>query len=84
MTRRTDMQERTRGELEDTLSRLGVALVLLDAQVTLRVQQAIRRDCRMGDLLSPALEDLSTIGAALVDAKTQLGRVWSEDHEKRS
>lgn len=80
MTRRTDAQEASRADVENALSQVAVAQVLLDTQVTLRIQQALRRDCHLTDLLGPALDQLVVIDAALHTAKTQLGKIWTEEH----
>lgn len=81
MSRLTDRAEAARGELEDALSRLGVAQRLIETQVDLRMRQAIRRDDRMSDLLTPALEHLDQISKAITSAQSQLGMIWKERHD---
>jgi hypothetical protein len=77
----TDQAEAARGELEDALSRLGVAQILIETQVDLRMRQAIRRDDRMSDLLTPALDWLDEISKAIASAQSQLGMIWEERHD---
>ena len=78
MSRMRTTQEDTRGQLEDTMGQLGVAMILLDDQVQLRLQQAIRRDHSLADLLTPALVELADIVAALQTAHSVLGQIWAE------
>lgn len=77
----TDRAEAARGELEDALSRLGVAQILIETQVDLRMRQAIRRDDRMSDLLTPALDQLDEISRAIASAQSQLGMIWEQRHD---
>lgn len=80
MTRLTDRAENERGDLEDTLGQLGVAQILIETQVDLRMRQAIRRDAGLSDLLTPALDHLDQINAAIASAQSQLGMIWKERH----
>lgn len=82
MTRLTDRKEHERGELEDTLGQLGVAQLLIETQIDLRMRQAIRRDDRLCDLLTPALDQLDQISAAIASAQSQLGIIWKERHDR--
>ena len=81
MTRMTSEREDSRGELEDALGQLGVAIILLDDQVQLRLMQAIRRDHSLSDLLSPALDELGDINAAMESARNILGQVWEKNQD---
>ena len=78
MTRMRTSQEDSRGQLEDTMGQLGIAMILVDDQVQLRIAQAIRRDHSLEDLLTPALTDLADINAAMLAAHGLLGKVWAE------
>ena len=80
MTRLTDRAENRRGDLEDTLGQLGVAQLLIETQIDLRMRQAIRRDAALSDLLIPALDHLAEISSALDSAQKQLGQLWTERH----
>jgi hypothetical protein len=71
-------QEDSRGQLEDTMGQLGVAMILLDDQVQLRIAQAIRRDHSLDDLLTPALTELIEINEAMQAAHGILGQIWIE------
>lgn len=82
MTRLTDRAENERGDLEDALGQLGVAKVLIETQIDLRMRQAIRRDDRLSDLLVPALHHLAEITVALESAQSQLGKIWKERHDR--
>lgn len=82
MTRLTDRAENRRGDLEDTLGQLGVAQLLIETQIDLRMRQAIRRDAALSDLLVPALDQLAEISNALESAQKQLGQLWTERHGK--
>lgn len=81
MTRMETTSEDAREYIEDALSRLGVARLLIDTQVNLRIQQAIRRDRFLKDLLEPALEDVSQVDAAVQSALEVIGQVWRERTE---
>lgn len=78
MTRMCTSQEDSRGQLEDTMGQLGIAMILLDDQVQLRIAQAIRRDHSLEELLAPAMSDLADINAALLSAHGMLGQIWAE------
>lgn len=82
MTRLTDRAENERGDLEDALGQLGVAKLLVETQVDLRMRQAIRRDAGLSDLLVPALQHLAEITVALESAQSQLGMIWKERHDR--
>lgn len=78
MTRMNDQVEDRRGVVEDALTNIGTARILIDAQVHLRIEQAIRRDCQLKDLLTPALEQIDQVDNALVKALGVIGDYWKE------
>lgn len=78
MTRMTETCEDQRGVYEDALSRLGVARIRIDTQVKLRIQQAIRRDARLTDLLQPALDEMRHVDDAVSVAQEIIGDVWRD------
>lgn len=80
MTRMTTGREARREQVERALFGLGLAVVLLDDQVRLRVQQAVRRDAELGRLLNPALGELERVEGAMRAAMDVLGQQW-QDHE---
>lgn len=80
MTRMGEASEDKRGSVEDTLSNLGVARVLINAQVLLRIEQAIRRDSQLTDLLSPAIDDIKQIDVAVSGAQSIIGGMWEENN----
>jgi hypothetical protein len=75
-----DCEERREG-IEDALSDLGIARVLIDAQVKLRVGQAIRRDKQLDALLSPVLEEMQRIDHALAMGLAVIGEMWREGND---
>lgn len=81
MTRMMQGCEERREGIEDALSDLGIARVLIDAQVNLRVGQAIRRDKQLAALLSPVLEEMQRIDHALAMGLTVIGEMWREGNE---
>ncbi|HPS41037.1 MAG TPA: hypothetical protein PK040_00435 [Anaerolineaceae bacterium] len=81
MTRMMQTSEQRREGIEDALSDLGIARVLIDAQVNLRVEQAIRRDKQLSGLLSPVLEEIQRIDHALAMGLVVIGEIWKEGNE---
>lgn len=82
MTRMGSVSEDKRGQVEDTLSSLGVARVLIKTQLYLRIEQAIRRDSRLTELLSPVLEDIGQVESAVDGAQSVIGQMWEENNAK--
>lgn len=70
------------GRCEDVLANLGISRVLIDTQVNIRVQQAIKRDRLLRDLLSPIMEDMQQIDAALQSALEYIGDDWKVHSEQ--
>lgn len=76
MTRMTETKEATRAEVENALSAISTAGMLLDLQVRLRITQAIERDGRMSGLLGPSLQVLDRADRAIDLAKNTLSNIW--------
>lgn len=76
MTRMTDDKEATRAEVENALSAISTAGMLLDLQVRLRINQAIERDGHMAGLLGPSLQVLDRADHAIDLAKSTLSNIW--------
>lgn len=76
MTRMTVTKEATRAEVENALSAISTAGMLLDLQVRLRINQAIERDGRMAGLLGPSLQVLDRTDRAIDLAKATLSEIW--------
>ena len=76
MTRMTVTKEATRAEVENALSAISTAGMLLDLQVRLRINQAVQRDGRMAGLLGPSLQELDRAEHAIKLAKTTLSNIW--------
>ena len=76
MTRMTEAKETTRAEVENALSAISTAGMLLDLQVQLRINQAIERDGRMSGLLGPSLQVLDRAERAIGLAKDTLSSIW--------
>lgn len=74
MTRMSNQAEGERGQVEDALASLAKARMLLESQITLRVQQAANRG--QAALLQPALEQIVEVERALYRAQLVLGAVW--------
>ena len=74
MARMSTLAEDERAEIEDAMALLGRAEVLLNAQVRLRLRQAVQRG--HGDLLSPALGQLDDIERAVLHAQALLSKFW--------
>lgn len=81
MTRMVQGAEERREGIEDVLSNLGIARVLIDAQVNLRVNQAIRRDKTLTSLLMPVLEEMERVDHALASALVVIGDMWKDGTE---
>lgn len=76
MTRMTTDKEATRAEVENALSAISTAGMLLDLQVRLRINQAIERDGHMAGLLGPSLQVLDRADHAIGLAKETLSSIW--------
>lgn len=74
--------ESVKGRCEDTLASLGVSRVLIDTQVILRVEQAIKRDRLLRDLLLPVVEQVQQIDAAIQSALEYIGDDWEEHNDR--
>lgn len=83
MTRMTTVAENKRAEVEDALSAISTAGILLDSQVRFRIHQAIDRDPRMTDLLSPALDVLDRTQWAIHLTKSVISGVWRHGERNR-
>ena len=80
MTRMTSQAEQKRAAMENALTSIGTARILIDTQVMLRVRQAMRRDSQLVDLLEPVLAHVDTVDRTLVKALKVIGAEW-ETHE---
>jgi len=76
MTRMTTDKEARRAEVENALSAISTAGMLLDLQVRLRINQAIARDGSMTGLLGPSLGVLDRAERAIGLAKETLSSIW--------
>ena len=76
MTRMTTDKEARRAEVENALSAISTAGMLLDLQVRLRINQAIARDGSMTGLLGPSLHVLDRAERAIGLAKETLSSIW--------
>lgn len=76
MTRMTTDKEARRAEVENALSAISTAGMLLDLQVRLRINQAIERDGHMAGLLGPSLQVLDRADHAIGLAKETLSSIW--------
>ena len=74
--------ECAKGRCEDTLASLGVSRVLIDTQVVLRVEQAIKRDRLLKDLLTPVVEQMQQIDLAILSALSYIGDDWDKHNER--
>ena len=81
MPRMTDCAESNRGTIEDGMGALAGAQLRLSL-VQIRVRQAVERG-GMGDLLGPALEEITVIGSALLLAQQSLASVWTKGDWER-
>ena len=76
MTKMNVEAEDRREDLENIIADLGVSRVLIDTQIILRVEQAIKRDAYLTDLLAPVVEHVSRIDALLETALDYIGEEW--------
>lgn len=76
MTRMTTEREARRAEVENALSAISTAGMLLDLQVRLRINQAIARDVSMAGLLGPSLGVIERTERAIGLAKDTLSSIW--------
>jgi len=76
MARMTDEQEERRKTVENALGALSGARMVMQAQVKLRLRQAVQRDVRLHDLLMPALDYLDDVAHAIDLAHSALGEEW--------
>lgn len=76
MTKMTVEKEDRREDLENIIADLGVSRVLIDTQIVLRVEQAIKRDAYLTDLLAPVVEHIIRIDAMLETALDYIGDEW--------
>lgn len=72
----TARREAARAQLEDRMTSLGTAGLLLDKQVRLRIIQAISRQSEMAPLLAPALEYVDRAGQEITRTRGYLGDMW--------
>jgi hypothetical protein len=72
----TTDKEARRAEVENALSAISTAGMLLDLQVRLRINQAIARDGSMTGLLGPSLSVLDRAERAIGLAKETLSSIW--------
>lgn len=82
MTRMTTTAEQRREELENILTSLSVARVLLEKQAILRVSQAVDRDNSLCALLEPAVGYISKAADEMQRAGQYLGVVWRDGEKK--
>jgi len=80
MTRMSDVQEEKRELYETPGIDLASALLLLDTQVRLRIEQAIRQDARLTDLLLPALDGCNHVLEFLSQHRDIIASAW-EQHQ---
>lgn len=69
--------EARREEVENTLTGLGVEMIL-NRQARMRVQQAIRRDPQLADLLDPVKNILDRNHKFMQSKQSLLGAVWED------
>ena len=74
--------EEAQGACENVLTNLGVSRVLIDTQVILRVEQAIKRDRLLNDLLHPVIEQMQQIDSSIASALEYVGHDWEHHNEK--
>ena len=77
MTRMTNAQEKERERYESAGVDLASALVLLETQVALRIQQAVRQDARLRGLLSPALDECEYVLRLLSQHRDVVAEAWA-------
>lgn len=77
MTRMTDLQEESRGALEDSLMGLRRNTSELDLAV-LRIHQAIQRNAALRDLLEPAIQIAARCKRVDSNAFQLLSDQWNE------
>lgn len=83
MTRMTNDQERAREQVENVLTSLSNAGLLLDHQAKLRVRQAMQRDPRLTDLLGPVVEIVDRTLVAIDSSKQIISEVWHDGESRR-
>jgi len=77
----TDNENRRAG-IENALSSISTAGILLDHQVRLRIHQAMERDNRMIALLGPTVAILDRTQHAIDLAKSELSDIWHAGESK--
>jgi hypothetical protein len=80
MTRMSNAQEEERELYETAGIDLASALLLLDTQVRLRLEQAISEDAQLTDLLLPALDSCSWVLRFLALHRDTVAEAW-EQHQ---
>ena len=77
MTRMSNAQEREREQYENAGVDLASALILLETQVALRIEQAVRQDARLRGLLSPALDECEYVLKLLSQHRDVVAEAWT-------
>lgn len=83
LTRMTTEKEQRREYVENALSVISTAGMLLELQVRLRINQAMSRDGRMVGLLGPSLHVLDRADHAIGLAKDALAAIWHAGESQR-
>lgn len=78
MSRMSNAQERKRERYETAGADLASALILLDTQVRLRIEQALGQDARLAGLLSPALDECSYVLRLLHQHRDTVADAWQQ------
>ena len=78
MARQADGKGKVRAQVESVILALVVDWEEVEPILRLRIEQAMRRDPRLYEVLDPALDELSRMARGIADAKAQVHAARSE------